>query len=159
VAIRGAGSPGEPLTGTLGSWDGSRMEDGRYALRLVASDAPDNPGAAAATAVSELGPLVVDNTPPALQDVTVAMVPGGLRVRLRVVDAASVVAGARVLLPDGAAERLDPVDGICDSTSESFDIVVPWPRAGRAEGPRPWRVRVEARDLAGNPAGVEAVAR
>lgn len=159
VASRGAGSPGEPLTGTLGSWDASRMEDGVYALRLVASDAPDNPGAAAATVVREVGPLVVDNAPPALQDVTVAIVPGGLRVRLRAVDAANVVAGARVLLPDGEAERLDPVDGICDSTSESFDVVVPWPRAGRPEGPRPWRVRIEVRDLAGNPAGVEAVAR
>ena len=157
VTVKGTGSPNEPLTGTLGSWDASQMEDGRYALRLVVSDAPDNPGATAATAVRELGPLVVDNLPPVLHDVSVVAAPGGLRVRLRASDSTSPVAGARVFLPDGGAERLDPVDGICDSADESFDALVPWPRPGRAEGPRPWRVRIEVRDLAGNPAGSEAV--
>lgn len=156
VAVKGTGSPGEPLTGSLGSWDASRMEDGRYALRLVASDAPDNPGAAAATAMREMGPLVVDNTPPVIEGLSVGAAPGGLRLRLRAVDAGTVVAGARIVLPDGTAERLDPADGICDTASETFDAFVPWPRAGRDGGPRPWRVRVEVRDLAGNPVGAGA---
>ncbi len=159
VAVKGAGSPGEPLAGMLGSWDASRMEDGRYALRLVASDAPDNPGAGALTAAREVGPLVVDNTPPAVSGLAVSAAPGGLRVQFRVADAGSPIAGARLVLPDGTAERLDPADGICDTGAESFDTLVAWPRPGRAEGARPWRVRVEARDLAGNPVGVEAVAR
>jgi hypothetical protein len=157
---RPATAPGgmpEALTGTLGSWDTSALPDGRYALRLVASDQPDNPGATAAEAERTLGPVTVDNLPPQLAGVEAQAVAGGLTVRLRATDASGPLAGARLILPDGKAERLEPRDGICDSASESFEMVVPWPRAPRPEGARPWRLRVEVRDLAGNVAGAEVV--
>ena len=35
-------------------------------------------------------------------------------------DAHTAVAGARVVLPDGSIERLDPTDRICDSLREDF---------------------------------------
>jgi len=160
-AWRPAAAPGggqAALTGTLGSWDTSALLDDRYELRLVASDQPDNPGGSALRAERTLGPLTIDNTPPRLEGLEAKAVAGGLAVRLRATDATGPLAGARLILPDGRAERLDPRDGICDSPEESFDVVVPWPRAGRPEGDRPWRLRVEVRDLAGNVAGAEVVA-
>jgi len=126
-------------------------------LRLVASDQPDNPGGTAAESERTLGPVTVDNLPPRLEGVEAQAVDGGLTLRLRATDASGPLAGARLILPDGKAERLEPRDGICDSANESFESIVPWPRASRPGGVRPWRLRVEVRDLAGNVAGAEVV--
>jgi len=152
-----AGGGQDALTGTLGSWDTSSLPDGRYELRLVASDHPDNPGGTAARSEKTIGPVNVDNLPPRLEQLEARAVAGGLSVSLRAIDVSSPLAGARLILPDGGPERLDPRDGICDGPEESFAVVVPWPRASRPEGPRPWRLRVEVRDLAGNVAGGEVV--
>jgi hypothetical protein len=160
LSWRSATAPGgeqDALTGTLGSWDTSALPDGRYELRLVASDQPDNPGGAAAESERTLGPVTVDNLPPQLEGVEARAVDGGLTLRLRATDASGPLAGARLILPDGKAERLEPRDGICDSVNESFETVVKWPRTSRSGGVRPWRLRVEVRDLAGNVAGAEVI--
>lgn len=160
---RPAAAPGEKhevLTGSLGSWDTSLLPDGRYELRLVASDRPDNPGAEGRS-VRELGPLTVDNTPPELTGLESGLTDkgAGMFIRLRAQDAASPLAGARLVMPDGTAQRLDPRDGVCDSSAESFDATVPIRRASVPDSAGPLRVRVEVRDLAGNTAGLEAVVR
>ncbi len=63
-------------------------------------------------------------------------------------DAASPLAGAEVIRPDGRRDRLDPRDGICDSRDEAFDTLLHLPADGF--GARPWLVRVQVWDLAGN---------
>jgi hypothetical protein len=161
TAWRPAVAPGgaqDPVSGNLGSWDTSALADGRYALRLVASDAPDNPSPHAAQALRVLGPVTVDNTPPRLEVLETGTADGDLlTVRLRAVDATSPLAGARVIAADGRAERLDPRDGICDGLEETFLARIERRRAMSAHGDQPLRVRLEVRDLAGNIAGVEAV--
>jgi hypothetical protein len=134
----------------LGSWDTSEVSDGSYDLRLTANDDRDNPEAVAAASSRSLGPVVVDNTAPRFTRTEFTPAEGGMRVRLKVEDAASPLAWAVVVLPDGTRERLDPVDRICDSRSEEWDVLVAWPREGRATGPRPWTFTVEVRDLGGN---------
>jgi hypothetical protein len=134
----------------LGSWDTSEVPDGTYFLRLTASDSPDNPGHLAAAASRMLGPIVVDNTGPEISRFKLEAVPDGVRLSLTATDDAGVLAGARLRLPDGTTERLDPVDGICDSPTEKFAAKVLWPRGGRDPGAVPWLFRVEVRDLGGN---------
>src|SRR5271155_3785647 len=49
------------------SWDTTTMPDGGYYLKIVASDAPSNPPAAALTAERESERFEVDNTPPVIE--------------------------------------------------------------------------------------------
>jgi hypothetical protein len=134
----------------LGSWDTSEVPDGEYYLRLTASDRPDNPGHLAAEASRTLGPVTVDNTGPQITEFEVEAVTDGVVVSLAAEDDGGVLAGARLRLPDGTSERFDPVDGICDSSREKFSTLVAWPRPGLEAGSRPWRFRVEVRDMGGN---------
>ncbi len=143
-------------TETLSSWDTATVADGSYQLRLIASDGLDNPLALAGRTERLLGPLLVDNTPPAVTDFAVKATANGFAVHCRVSDQASVVAGARLRLPDGTFERLDPVDRVCDSRTEQFATEVAWPRPGILAGSQPWQVQLEVRDLAGNLQAVEA---
>ncbi|MFN2371424.1 MAG: hypothetical protein ABR506_09775 [Candidatus Krumholzibacteriia bacterium] len=142
------------LTGTretLGSWDTSGLPDGLYAVRLAASDRLDNPSAEAVRVERVLAPVV--------DRLVVERTPAGVRVRCRAEDAAGVLAGAAVVLPDGTRERLDPTDRVCDSAREEFDREIVWPRDGAAPAPDPWPLRVEVRDLAGNLGFAEAEVR
>ena len=46
------------------SWDSTAYADGKYVLRVTASDAPSNPPDQALTGVRESDPFLIDNTPP-----------------------------------------------------------------------------------------------
>jgi hypothetical protein len=139
----------------LGSWDTSEVPDGQYDIRLTASDRPDNPGHLAAESSRSLGPILVDNTEPEISGFKLESLQDGFQISLTAKDTGGVLAGVRLRLPDGTAERLDPVDGICDSPSEKFAAKITWPRPDHQPGPTPWRVRVEVRDLGGNTAVAE----
>ncbi len=145
----------DPTPDPVLTWDTSDVPDGDYAVRLRASDRPDNPAALATEAQRTLPEIEVDNTPPVLDGLTLEAVPTGLRISLRARDAGGPLAGAQVILPDGTSERLDPRDGICDSATEEFrgDLVFPRPDSGSTV--KPWRVRVQVWDLAGNVATAE----
>lgn len=149
--------PGKTETSeTLASWDTSEVPDGVYDMRLVASDRLDNPAGLAASSQRVLGPIEVDNTAPEISGLRASATATGFVVRCKVTDASTVLAGARLRLPDGSVERVDPVDRICDSRSEEFAVEVNWPRAGVAGGAKPWLVHLEVRDLAGNVRSVES---
>lgn len=159
---RPAAAPGEAggtVTGNVGSWDTSGLADGRYELRLVASDAPDNPRGERAVATRVMGPLLVDNTPPRVEVLETGARDDGrtIFVKLRAADATSALAAARLVLADGTTERLDPVDGVCDSATETFVTTVERRRAAGPDGTSPVRLRLEVRDLAGNTGAAEAV--
>jgi len=148
--------PGVYETGeNLASWDTAEVPDGVYDLRLTASDRRDNPEHLARQAQRRLGPVVVDNTPPEVRDFQVRATTAGFQIKCRIEDQGSALAGARLVLPDGSLERLDPADRICDSGREDFDTVVAWPRVGIPAEAKPWLVRLEARDLRGNLVAVE----
>ncbi len=135
---------------TLASWDTSEVPDGMYNLRLTASDRHDNPEHLAQESAKLLGPLLLDNTAPKLSGLKVKSTPTGFVVKCRADDTHTAVAGARVVLPDGSIERLDPTDRICDSLREDFAAEVAWPREGSPEVPKPWQIKIEVRDLGGN---------
>src|SRR5947209_11501862 len=47
--------------------DGAALADGRYVFKIVASDAPDNPGGRALTGERTSEPVEIDTTPPAIR--------------------------------------------------------------------------------------------
>nr|MEE4267312.1 hypothetical protein [Candidatus Krumholzibacteria bacterium] len=140
---------------TIGAWDTSAVPDGSYTVRLRASDELDNPLGQSDESEIRMGPLQVDNTPPVMDDFVLERTGNGFMIRVHCVDAASPLAEARLILPDGSSERLDPLDLICDSRAETFQTKVVWPRADLPAGEGRWRVRVEIRDLSGNLAVAE----
>lgn len=144
---------------TLVGWNTTEVPDGVYDLRLTASDSPDNPARLARQTYQSLGPVRVDNVAPEIARFRLEKTARGFSLRCLVEDQGSVLGGARLLLPNGTYERLDPVDRICDSRREEFATDVIWPREGVAAGPKPWRIRVETRDVRGNRATAEGFVR
>lgn len=135
------------LSETIVAWDTSTMPDGRYELRVEAEDSPDNPPGEILTGERVSRPFTVDNTPPAISDLTVAA-DGTIRFRAR--DAGSPIRRAAVSVDGGPARVVRPVDGIADSASEDYDTRLP----GFPEGAGSVVVKVE--DDMGNSGAAEA---
>ncbi len=101
-------------------WDTRTVPDGRYELRLIASDAPDNVDGEALEARRLTSQLVIDNRQPEIVDFTVEPDdPGALRVELTAEDGLTPITDIRYSV-DGAEpwQAVLPADRIYDSTSE-----------------------------------------
>ena len=130
------------VTGSLLTWDTSSWSDGRYELKVQASDASDNAPGAGLTDEMVSREMVVSNTPPTIQ---IGGVQNG-RANFSVHDELS---GLRSVTgsTDGKSYRaLTPVDGILDSGTESFSVSV---SAGQT-------LFIRAEDNSGNVAGAQA---
>lgn len=96
------------------NFDSSQLPDGEYAVRVVASDAPENP-TAPLTAESEPVYFTVDNTAPAITSRR-----DGRAVVVTVNDSASPLARAEYSVDAERWIRIEPEDGILDSRQETF---------------------------------------
>jgi hypothetical protein len=130
------------LTEAVVAWDTATVPNGRYVVRVVASDAPSNPEALALTSDRDSAPFDVDNTPP----VVTASLAGG-RVRAVARDDSSIVRRAEYSVDGGRWREVHPVDGINDALEETFEITL-----GDLSAPGPHLVVVRAADLLGNTA-------
>jgi sugar lactone lactonase YvrE len=130
------------LTEAVLAWDTSTVPNGRYVLRVTATDAPANPEPLALAADRESDPFDVDNTPPQVSATLSQNSP--LRVRAVVRDENSLVRRTEYSLDGGRWEEVHPTDGINDALEESYDITLVAP------GPGPHMVVVRATDLLGN---------
>ena len=112
------------LLDTIYVWDTTTVADGRYILRVVASDAPGNSGDRALTAERESEPIDVDNTAP---QVTTEVTRQGntTRVVVRVRDAHSPIAKLEYALAGAAWQLVYPADGLADSLEERFEFTLP----------------------------------
>lgn len=119
----------EILTKTSYKWDTSALPEGRYRIKVAASDEPSNPPERTTRHEFESGAIIVDNTPPTLVDLELV----GKRLRGRAVDGVGPiqrievsVAGSNDWVP------LAPVDSILDQAVEGFDVnLADWLPAGR----------------------------
>jgi hypothetical protein len=131
------------LTEPVLAWDTSTVPNGRYVIRVTASDAPSNPDALALTADKESAPFDVDNTPPTI---TATLRPGKpAHVRAVARDDDSLIRRAEYSIDGGRWEEVYPEDGINDAREETYDITL-----GELPGPGPHLVVVRAVDALGN---------
>jgi hypothetical protein len=136
--------PDDVLTKPEFEWDTAALPEGRYRLRVDASDEIANPPDDVTHHALESGPVRVDNTPPVFKSISV----NGRRLRAEVVDGIGPIARVEVTV-DG---RIDwrpvlPVDGIFDTADESVDTEI---STLIPPGPGPHVVAVRAFDAAGN---------
>lgn len=123
-------------------WDTTSVADGRYVIRVVASDAPANAADRALTGDRPSELVIVDNTPPAL---TTELARQGASARLvvRVQDALSPILKLEYSLSGGPWQLVYPADGLADSPDERYEI----PLAAEADAAR---IVVRATDLLQN---------
>jgi len=110
------------LTGTVYTWDTTQQADGRYFVRVVASDARANPASAALEGEREQGPLTIDNTAPTIAEAGRRRGGDDARLRVTVTDAHSPLSRVDVLQADGRWMALFPEDGVLDGRTETFAI-------------------------------------
>lgn len=105
-------------------WDTTSVPNGTYVLRIVASDATSNPPGAALAGEADSVSFDVDNTPPAIHVSGVRKQGDASVIAFDVRDDHAAV--QRVdFSSDGTRWRpIYPVDGICDSRSERFELTV-----------------------------------
>jgi hypothetical protein len=125
------------------AWDTSTVPNGRYVVKVVASDAPSNPGGLALEGSLEGVPFDVDNAPPTLSAQLVERSPA--RIRARAKDDASPIRKAEYSVNGGRWEEIYPGDGINDGREETYEFAP----AGLT-GTGPHVVVVRATDLLGN---------
>jgi hypothetical protein len=106
----------ENVDETSMNFDTSQMPDGTYELRLLATDATDNPDAPQ-TDAKEGVEFLIDNTPPA-----VTARRDGSDVVIQIADKASPVGKVEYSADAQKWIRITPVDGIADSAAETYRL-------------------------------------
>jgi hypothetical protein len=103
--------------------DGASLADGRYVIKVVASDGPDNPPDQKLSGERLSEPVDIDNTPPAIK---LLGQPQLTRDTVRVAFSADDVTGkikkADVSIDGGGWVPAFPDDGIADSGHETFSF-------------------------------------
>ena len=134
--------PRERLTKNSYSWETKFMPEGKYRVRVTASDELSNPPNRVQrhTLVSDL--VVVDNTPPSIEGLRVV----GRRIEGRAIDGVGPI--DRLEVAEAGSEEwfpFYPVDGVFDEQREDFvlDLATVVPQDARL-------VHVRAYDQAGN---------
>ncbi len=132
----------EIVTKTTYDWDTATLPEGKYRVRVEASDEMANPPSDVQRHALDSRTVLVDNTPPVFAQLALA----GRRLTARVVDGVGPVARLEVSI-DGQDEwrPVVPVDGVFDSATESFaaDVSAIVPTGSHI-------VAVRAFDAAGN---------
>jgi len=129
------------LTEPVLAWDTTAVPDGRYLVRVTASDAPDNPVSLALTSHDDSTSFQVDNAPPTL---AASLVDGGGSDRIRATarDAGSPIRRLEISVDAGHWQEVYPTDGINDSREEVYEFPIP---AGGGIGPHVVVLRVSDR--------------
>jgi hypothetical protein len=131
------------LTDAVLAWDTTTVPNGRYVIRVSASDSPSNPGALALAGDKESVPFEVDNTPPTVTATLTQRSPA--RVRVVAKDDSSLIRRTEYSVDGGRWEEVHPLDGINDSREETYEIVL-----DALPGASPHIVVVRASDSLGN---------
>ena len=119
----------EVLTKTSYKWDTATLPEGRYRIKVLASDEPSNPPDRVTRHELESGLVTVDNTPPTLVELERV----GRRLRGKAVDGVGPIARIEVSVA-GSNEWLPlrPMDSIFDEATEGFDVDLgDWLPAGK----------------------------
>ena len=136
------------LTAPYFSWDARATPDGRYRVRLTASDAMDNAEGEGLTHTETSRVFVVDNSRPSVGQWSVESRGNARLVEFTAIDPGGAVAAVEIAVGDGDWRPLYPEDGVADSETERFRVDL-----GREAAELPSTVRVRVIDAAGNLGG------
>ena len=106
------------------SWDSTAFPDGKYVLRVTASDAPSNPPDQALRASLESDPFLLDNTPPEITGLRGAASGNQIEVRFHAKDALSVIGKAEYSINGGDWVVVEPVTRLTDSMEEDYRVTI-----------------------------------
>lgn len=116
----------DKLTASEYLWDTRAAGDGRYEIKVEASDAAANPAGTGKTASRISDPIVVDNTPPEfIEKLVWQKQAGGAKVSGAVGDRTSIIAAIAYSV-DSAHDwqAILPSDSICDEPQETVSFTV-----------------------------------
>jgi hypothetical protein len=110
----------DPVTAPQARWNTESVADGRYFVKVVASDHRANPEGEALRAEESTGPVVVDNAKPvvAIRESVDGRIKGSAK------DNLSRIARLEIQVDGGAWQSFPCKDGIFDSTAEEFETAV-----------------------------------
>ena len=139
---RDALKPGEVLTKNEYEWDTLALPEGKYRVRVEASDEPANPPNDVQRHALESEPVLVDNTPPVMTELTM----NGRKLHARAIDGLGPISRFEIAV-DGKLDwrPLSPSDGVFDTADEKVDADV-----SMLVPPGAHIVAVRAYDAAGN---------
>jgi sugar lactone lactonase YvrE len=123
------------------AWETGSVPNGRYVVRVLASDAPGNPPDLALSGSKDSASFLIDNAPPSIAASLDRKAPARIRVVVR--DDASPVRRLELSIDAGRWEEVHPRDGIADSLEETFEIPLRAALSGQV-------VVLRATDLLGN---------
>jgi hypothetical protein len=124
------------------SFDSSLLPDGRYEVKVAASDSPDHPDAESLTGERVSGEFVVDTTPPVPGVLTATLVQGSgagtgvagqaaakIHAAFSAKDATSPITHAEYSVDAGPWQYLEPVGKVSDALEERYDFTAAVPAA------------------------------
>jgi hypothetical protein len=112
-------------------WDTTSVPNGRYTVRIVASDLPANSASTALTGARESTAFVIDNVPPVITVTSARRENGRAIISFDVRDANSSVQKVEYSLDGDKWQSVYPKDGIADSRFEQFELVIEGEAASR----------------------------
>jgi len=121
----------DKLRDTFYTIDGATLADGRYIIKVVASDAPDNPVGQTLSGERLSEPIDIDNTPPVVKATGQPQVTqNNVRVVFSADDATGKIKRADASLDGASWLPVFPNDKIADSGHETYTVEFPIATAG-----------------------------
>jgi hypothetical protein len=112
------------------TFDTTAFPDGEYSIRVVASDAPDNPSAGALTGEMTGSTFLIDNTAPRIEELSAQPAGGRVQVRFRAVDDSSWIARAEYSVNGVDWLVVEPVSKLSDSKGLAYELLLDRPQPG-----------------------------
>ncbi|MGH7214912.1 MAG: hypothetical protein ACREIT_09130 [Tepidisphaeraceae bacterium] len=135
----------EDVKGLTFDWDTRAVADGRYELRVTATDSGANSPGGGKSAARVSDPVFVDNTPPVVGDIQSEVKGDTVKVSARAVDVTGTVASLHYSVDASDDwQAVMPSDNIFDSNEESSSFTV----TGLKPGPH--QITLRAADARGN---------
>ncbi len=109
------------------SFDTRNFSDGTYFIKLEATDLPSNPPGSEMKVEKISQPFVIDNSSPMVKNFQARRNGDSLEISFEAEDNYSYVEEVRFMIRPGDWRVVFPVDGICDSRTESFRFSIKLP--------------------------------
>ena len=102
------------------SWDSTAFPDGKYRVRVTATDLPSNPPEQALSSSRESDRFLIDNTPPEISGLTGALSGAKIDVRFHAKDAWNVIEKAEYSVNGGEWKVVEPTTRLTDSEEHAI---------------------------------------